>query len=152
MAGAEKNDEQHVGELEKGGPLSEKRRGDINGGLDKLRYRGPQQQHGIPTDDNDCDPRWNQVDRRKRYESGSQEELIRKGIQERAEPSPLIRGARDSPVQRIGQSRHEQDDQRLIKALVHQQPNVHGDQQNAENSETVGDIHASMRSVGTLER
>src|SRR5512143_994810 len=62
MAGAEKNDEQHVGELEKGGPLSEKRRGDIDVGFDELRHRGPQQQHGIPTDDNNGDPRWNQVD------------------------------------------------------------------------------------------
>lgn len=87
------------------------------------------------------------MDGRKGNEARGQKELVGQGVQERAKAGPLIRGARDGPIQRVGDSRHEQDDHGVIETFVYQEPNVDGNQKNPEDGQTVGDIHGKGTSV-----
>jgi hypothetical protein len=58
----------------------------------------------------------------------------------------LIRHAGNRSIKRISQSSHDQNDESLIKSAVDKQPDVAGDQENAEDGQAVGDIHIFRKS------
>ena len=58
------------------------------------------------------------MNHRERDEPGGEEQLIGQRVQHGSEPGMLIRHAGDRPIERISQSGHDKDDERLIKSAV----------------------------------
>ena len=118
MTGTQEYHQHDIGQLEKRGALAQEGGGKIHARICEVRHRRPQQQYQVSADHEDGDPRRNQMNHRERDESGGEEQLISQRVQHGPEPGMLIRHTGDQPIERISESGHDENDERLTKSAV----------------------------------
>ena len=76
VTGTEEYHHYNIGQLEKRGALAQKGGCQIHARVCEMRHRSSQQQYNVSTDHEDGDPQRNQMNHRKRDESGGEKHLI----------------------------------------------------------------------------
>ena len=118
MTGTQEYYHHNIRQLEKRGALAQESGGNVHARVCEVRHRRSQHQYQISADHKDGDPQRNQMNHRKRDEPGGEKQLIGQRVQHGPEPSILILHTGDRPIERISESGHDKNDQRLAKSAV----------------------------------